>query len=221
MLWLDGALYPTPARPSTSATAACCSAMDLRYGSRAERPGLSRRGASPPPPRRTRSAWRRGVRGCDPSGRRGLAPHAGRHALRVTVTRGPGLRGLAPTGPQRPTVMASLARLERDFFWLRLSMDVASAAAMRHRPSRASRRSPISMRSSRCARPPRGGIMRLCSSIAPGMPPAPRPATCSRSTATSWRRRPRRWCARPRSIRGFLLAECGKLGLAAREDRRP
>lgn len=56
-----------------------------------------------------------------------LIPHAGRHALRVTVTRGPGLRGLAPAGAQKPTVMASLARLPPDCFWPRLSLDVASA----------------------------------------------------------------------------------------------
>jgi branched-chain amino acid aminotransferase len=54
-----------------------------------------------------------------------LIPHAERHVLRVTVTRGPGLRGLAPLSAQRPTVMASLSPLPRDVFWPRLSMDVA------------------------------------------------------------------------------------------------
>ncbi len=72
----------------------------------------------------------------DPRGRRGPDPAweapAGRHALRVTVTRGPGLRGLAPVGVQKPTVMASLSPLPPRFFWPRLSMDVAAAPPQRN-----------------------------------------------------------------------------------------
>ncbi len=55
-----------------------------------------------------------------------LIPHGERHALRVTVTRGPGLRGLVPAGQQKPTIMASLSPLPKDFFAPRLSMDIAS-----------------------------------------------------------------------------------------------
>ncbi len=51
---------------------------------------------------------------------------ADNHVLRVTVTRGPGLRGLAPQGPAKPTIMASATPLPQGFAWPRLSMDVAS-----------------------------------------------------------------------------------------------
>ncbi|VTZ26713.1 Aminotransferase class IV [Methylocella tundrae] len=66
-----------------------------------------------------------------------LLPRAERHALRVTVTRGPGLRGLAPAGMQKPTIMASLSPLPQSFFSPRLSMDVA--AMRRNETSPASR----------------------------------------------------------------------------------
>lgn len=66
-----------------------------------------------------------------------LVPRAERHALRVTVTRGPGLRGLAPVGAQKPTIMASLSPLSQGFFSPRLSMDVA--AIRRNETSPASR----------------------------------------------------------------------------------
>ncbi|MGH6797826.1 MAG: aminotransferase class IV, partial [Roseiarcus sp.] len=55
-----------------------------------------------------------------------LTPHAERHVLRVTVTRGPGLRGLIAAGEQKPTIMASLSPLPKEFFSPRLSMNVAA-----------------------------------------------------------------------------------------------
>lgn len=55
-----------------------------------------------------------------------LTPGAERHILRVTVTRGPGLRGLAPQGTQHPTILASLTPLPPGFFFPRLSLDVAA-----------------------------------------------------------------------------------------------
>ena len=64
-----------------------------------------------------------------------LIPQAERHVLRVTVTRGPGLRGLAPRGAERPTVMASLSPLPGDVFWPRLSMNVAAIRRNETSPS--------------------------------------------------------------------------------------
>lgn len=55
-----------------------------------------------------------------------LAPQGERHVLRVTVTRGAGLRGLAPQGEAAPTVLASLAPLPEGFAFPKLSMALAS-----------------------------------------------------------------------------------------------
>lgn len=50
----------------------------------------------------------------------------GRHALRVTVTRGAGLRGLAPAGAARPSVFGALAVHGAPAFAPGLRMDVAT-----------------------------------------------------------------------------------------------
>jgi branched-chain amino acid aminotransferase len=150
-----------------------------------------------------------------------LIPHAEapaeRHALRVTVTRGPGLRGLAPVGVQRPTVMASLTPLPPRFFWPRLSMDVA--AARRNESSPLSRIKALSyldailaMRAA--AERGHNEVLFLngaghvaCASVGNVF------ALFGDELVTP----PLSDGALPGVIRGFLLEECGRLGLAARE----
>jgi branched-chain amino acid aminotransferase len=146
-----------------------------------------------------------------------LVPHAGRHALRVTVTRGPGLRGLAPAGPQRPTVMASLARLAQDFFWPRLSMDVASAR--RNETSPLSRIKALSYLDAILAMreaADKGHNEVLFLNVAGHVACAAAGnlfALYGDELATP----PLGDGVLPGIIRGFLLEECGKLGLAGRE----
>jgi branched-chain amino acid aminotransferase len=55
-----------------------------------------------------------------------LVPRGDRDILRITVTRGPGLRGLLPRGTQHPTIMASLAPLPPGALFPRLSLDIAA-----------------------------------------------------------------------------------------------
>ncbi len=55
-----------------------------------------------------------------------LAPGGERHVLRVTITRGAGLRGLTPAGLQKPVVFGSLSPLTAGFFGPRLAIDVAT-----------------------------------------------------------------------------------------------
>jgi branched-chain amino acid aminotransferase len=150
-----------------------------------------------------------------------LIPHAEtpaeRHALRVTVTRGPGLRGLAPVGAQRPTVMASLSPLPPRFFWPRLSMDVA--AARRNESSPLSRLKALSYLDAILAMREAAGRGRnevlflngaghvACASVGNVF------ALFGDELVTP----PLSDGVLPGVIRGFLLEECGRLGLAARE----
>ncbi len=146
-----------------------------------------------------------------------LVPHAERHALRITVTRGPGLRGLAPTGAQRPTVMASLSPLPPGFFWPRLSMHVA--AVRRNETSPLSRIKALSYLDAILAmrEAAEGGHNEAlflnnagrvaCASIGNVF------ALFGDELATP----PLTDGVLPGIVRGFLLKEAGALGLAARE----
>ncbi len=150
-----------------------------------------------------------------------LIPHAeapaGRHALRVTVTRGPGLRGLAPVGVQRPTVMASLTPLPPRFFWPRLSMDVAAARRNESSPlSRIKALSYLDAILAMRAATERGhnDVLFLngaghvaCASVGNVF------ALFGDELVTP----PLSDGALPGVIRGLLLKECGRLGLKARE----
>ncbi|MGO9674293.1 MAG: aminotransferase class IV [Methylocella sp.] len=146
-----------------------------------------------------------------------LLPHAERHALRITLTRGPGLRGLAPTGAQRPTVMASLSPLPPRFFWPRLSMDVATVR--RNETSPLSRIKALSYLDAILAMREAAGkgcddVLFLngadhvaCAAVGNVF------ALFGDELVTP----PLSDGVLPGIIRGFLLEECGKLGLAARE----
>ncbi len=150
-----------------------------------------------------------------------LIPHAeapaGRHALRVTVTRGPGLRGLTPVGVQRPTVMASLSPLPPRFFWPRLSMDVAAARRNESSPlSRIKALSYLDAILAMRAATERGhnDVLFLngaghvaCASVGNVF------ALFGDELVTP----PLSDGALPGVIRGLLLKECGRLGLKARE----
>ncbi|ACK51883.1 aminotransferase class IV [Methylocella silvestris BL2] len=54
-----------------------------------------------------------------------LAAGGERHVLRVTVTRGAGLRGLVPTGVQKPAIFGALSPFTPAFFGPPLAIDVA------------------------------------------------------------------------------------------------
>lgn len=146
-----------------------------------------------------------------------LLPHAALHALRVTVTRGPGLRGLAPVGPQTPTVMASLAPLPENFFWPRLSMDVAN-----------SRRNERSLLSGVKALSYLDAIVAMREAAAKGhndvlfLNTADRVACASAGNLFALIddklvTPPLSDGVLPGVIRGFLLDQCGALGLAPQE----
>jgi branched-chain amino acid aminotransferase len=55
-----------------------------------------------------------------------LLPYGNCASLRLTLTRGPGPRGLRPQNPQTPTVLASLAPLANPSFFTPLSLDISS-----------------------------------------------------------------------------------------------
>ena len=146
-----------------------------------------------------------------------LIPHAERHALRITVTRGPGLRGLAPAGPQKPTVMASLSALPPRFFWPRLSMDVAAV--------RRNETSPLSRLKALCYL---DAILAMREAAGKGcndvlfLNCAGRVACASVGNVLALFgdelvTPPISDGLLPGVMRGFLMEECGKLGLAARE----
>jgi len=146
-----------------------------------------------------------------------LIPNAERHALRITVTRGPGLRGLAPTGPQKPTVMASLSVLPPGFFWPRLSMDVA--AVRRNETSPLSRLKALSYLDAILAMREAAG--KGCNDVL-FLNCAGRVACASVGNlfalfGDELVTPPISDGVLPGVIRGFLLAECGGLGLTARE----
>ncbi len=146
-----------------------------------------------------------------------LTPQAGRHALRTTVTRGPGLRGLAPAGAQKPTVMASLAPLPAGFFSPRLSMDVATIR--RNETSPASRMKALSYLDA---------IFAMREAVAKGFNEALFLNGAGRVACASignifalfgdeLATPPLADGVTPGIIRGFLLAECGALNLTGRE----
>jgi branched-chain amino acid aminotransferase len=146
-----------------------------------------------------------------------LIPHAERHALRITVTRGPGLRGLAPAGAQKPTLMASLSPLPPRFFWPRLSMDVATIR--RNETSPLSRLKALSYLDAILAM--REAAEKGCNDVL-FLNGAGRVACASVGNVFALFGEelvtpPLGDGVLPGVIRGFLLEECGKLGLAARE----
>jgi branched-chain amino acid aminotransferase len=146
-----------------------------------------------------------------------LIPHAERHALRITVTRGPGLRGLAPAGPQKPTVMAGLSALPPRFFWLRLSMDVATVR--RNETSPLSNLKALSYLDAILAMREAAG--KDCNDVL-FLNCAGRVACASVGNifalfGDELVTPPISDGVLPGVMRGFLLAECGGLGLKARE----
>jgi branched-chain amino acid aminotransferase len=146
-----------------------------------------------------------------------LIPHGERHVLRVTVTRGPGLRGLIAVGEQRPTIMASLASLPMDFFSPRLSMSVAAI--------RRNETSPLSRMKALCYL---DAILAMGEAIAVGhnealfLNCAGRVACASIGNVFAIFGKelvtpPLDDGVTPGIIRGFILAESGALGLATSE----
>ena len=146
-----------------------------------------------------------------------LIPQAERHVLRITVTRGPGLRGLLPRGAQRPTIMASVAQLSASAFFPPLSLDIA--AIRRNETSPASRLKSLGYLDA---------ILAMREAAARGhdealfLNGAGRVACAAvgnifAAFGDEIRTPPLTDGVLPGIIRGFVLAESGKLNLASRE----
>lgn len=146
-----------------------------------------------------------------------LIPQAERHVLRVTVTRGPGLRGLTPQGAQRPTIIASLAPLPASVFFPSLSVDVA--AIRRNETSPASRLKTLGYLDA---------VLAMRTASAKGhnealfLNGAGRVACAAVGNifavfGREIRTPPLTDGVLPGIIRGFVLAECGELNHACRE----
>jgi branched-chain amino acid aminotransferase len=146
-----------------------------------------------------------------------LAPHGERHVLRVTVTRGPGLRGLAPLGAQKPTVMASLSPLSQGAFWPKLTIEVAEIR--RNETSPASRLKALSYLDASLAA--RAAAARGCNDVL-FLNGAERVACASVGNVFALfgdelATPPVSDGVLPGIIRGVLLDQCGALGLSGCE----
>jgi branched-chain amino acid aminotransferase len=147
-----------------------------------------------------------------------LIPGAERHVLRVTVTRGPGLRGLAPQGVQHPTILASLAPLPPSFFFPRLSLGVA--AMRRNETSPTSRLKTLgyldgilAMREAATKHHTEVLFLNCAGRVA-----CAAAANVFGVFGKDIRTPPLSDGALPGIIRGFVLAHCGELNLVSRES---